>query len=703
MKKKSFLKLAALLISVSLAAGCSVPDTETSTSTKETAAAEAKSEPPVSDTAKEEKTPGETSVSSEAEEPKTVEINDFTKPFGDTEFRVYEAPEGKDYYIIDIQGGIALIDVDNGPVTTVDLSTGETAEKEVRVISEDDWGRYGTSLVNGFPVEIDYFERKVTVFDRSFQIISENTIPDTGGTNVFFAGNYFMWCKEGNILCYTQIDGDGSVKTGEIAAKPPEDMILSYCSGFVNENELVVSYYSLNDYSSDYGILYMDTGEVVPLSISESSYSNAAGGNIVISEYGCTSAELFDPEKPSVKKVIEIPAGATIITPDENAESLYFYSDLPSEKEGFRSLSIYRYDISEGSLTAKITEEIPAEYAYISNVSEYGDYAVFSAYINETARMLFWQPEEITEPRGYTALSGADLSDDNARLAKRINSEYSINVYYGNDGVRHFDNYAVFAETDEKLINNALVTLDSFLGKFPKGFFEEAMERSYDCSGISIYLTGRIIPNLNESQSISDAAAFVIPENDCQLMVMDITQSYNLEKNVAHELMHIIEGSMYGMYTDENGNLTYREIFSRWEMLNPADFQYYYSYTDENGMTLSYSGSEYGGDTYYEGSTVDINSIYFVDGYSMTYPHEDRARIFENIATTAPDALPAYFKGTAMQLKAAYLCACIRDSFDCITDDTVLFWESGINPEYTLEYFRSNYDLDAYLSENAVG
>lgn len=87
----------------------------------------------------------------------------------------------------------------------------------------------------------------------------------------------------------------------------------------------------------------------------------------------------------------------------------------------------------------------------------------------------------------------------------------------------------------------------------------------------------------------------------------------------------------------------------------------------------------------------------------MTYSHEDRARILENIATTTSDMLPSYFKGTAMQLKAAYLCACIRESFDCITDDTVLFRENGINPEYNLEYFKNNYDIEAYREEYAVG
>ena len=678
LKKKSFFKLAALTLCVFLAAGCSIPQIDMGNITEETGA-------------------------SQAENPKAVEISNITKPFGDAGFRVYELPDEKQYNIIDVQDGLAMIEVDGGPVITVDLSTGATAEKEGRVISDDDWARYGKSILNGFPVEIDYYEGKVTVFDKSLQIISENTIPELCDAAVFFTKDYFTWCREGNILCCGEIGEDGSIKIEETAAKLPEDMTLSYCEGRVNENELIIAYNSLNNYNSNYGILCTDTGEVVPLNISDNGYSLPAGGSIVLSECGSTSAELFNPDNPSVKKVIELPVGATLVTPDENVKSIYFYTDLPSEKEGFRSLSVYRYDISDGRLTGKITEDVPGECAYIARVCEYGDYAVLNAYIDDYDRILFWQPEEVSEPHGYTAVSGADYSDDNAKLAERIRSEYSIDIYYGNDGVRHFDSYAMVAETDEKLINNALVTLDGFLGKFPEGFFEEVIKKSSDYSKINIYLTGKIIPNLNESQSISDAAAFVTTENGCHLMVIDITQSNGLEVTVAHEFMHIIEDSMYGMYFYEEDNLIDHENFIRWSMLNPEDFEYYYSYTDEYGATINYSNSEYGGDMYYEGCGMDINSIYFVDGYSMTYPHEDRARIFENIATTAPNALPDYFKGTAMQLKAAYLCACIRESFDCITDDTVLFWESGINPEYTLEYFQSNYDWDEYMIEHAAG
>ena len=124
MKKKSFFKLAALTLCVFLAAGCSIPQIDMGNITEETGA-------------------------SQAENPKAVEISNITKPFGDAGFRVYELPDEKQYNIIDVQDGLAMIEVDGGPVITVDLSTGATAEKEGSVISDDDWATYGKTILNG--------------------------------------------------------------------------------------------------------------------------------------------------------------------------------------------------------------------------------------------------------------------------------------------------------------------------------------------------------------------------------------------------------------------------------------------------------------------------------------------------------------------------------------------------------------------------
>lgn len=705
MKKKSFLQIAALLISVSLAAGCSLPDIEITTVTKESDPVETSvstEEQPAEDTANKENTPEETSVSEDGEQ-KPVEITDIAKPYRDTELLIYDMPDEKEYYVFDLKGSLALIDDAEGNTMALDLTTGKIAEKERREIGYDDWGRYSTAIVNGFPFETDSQLGKITIFDRSFRVISENTLSEQGDLYCIAAGNFLTWCKEGNIFCYAEIGEDGSVTVGEVPVNIPEGQVLSYCVDMINENEFILYYYDTSNYSSTYCILYRDTGEVVPIRVSDTANVVCSGGNIIISEYGNSEVEIFNPENPDLIKTVVVPAGANFIMSDRNVKSLYFYTDNASEKEGYRSFSIYRYDIESGRLNGTLTADVEGDYAYISKVSEYGDYAVFNASVGNSGGILFWKPEEISQSYGYSAISGEGLSKKNSDLAEKIKEKYSLNVYYGQDAVRFFDGYAVVAEYDEKLINGALVMLDSFFGKFPDGFFEELMGSSMDYNEICIYLTGKIVPDLNESQSISDAAAFVTTENNRQLMVIDVSQSYLLEKNTAHEFMHIIENAICAKFFDEQGNYIELERFSRWGMLNPEDFDYYYSYTDENGFTINYSGSEYGGDMYYEGGGMDVNSVYFVDGYSMTYPHEDRARIFENIATTAPDSLPPYFKGSAMQLKAAYLCACIRESFDCITDDTVLFWESGISPEYNLEYFQSNYDLEAYMNEHAAG
>lgn len=704
MKKNTFVKITALLLSAVLATGCSGGKTETIEITENTSSAE---DLPVSvnsdnesDSTAKESNPvsGETS-----DVQKSIDISGFTKPFGDSELRYYESPDGKDYTISGIKSKLALVDIYEGGCIAVDLCTGETAEKESGIISEDDWGRYGTYIVGDYLAETDAYQGTVTIYDKNFKTVEEEKLSDVEWTNFYLAENYILWYKEGNILCYAKIGDDGSITKGEIAVKLPEDMMLSFCCGIINENEFIINYYNYSDYNSHFGVLYMDTGEVVSLRSLNDDYPLVVDKKIVFSEYNSNKAEIFDPEYPSVTKEFEAPVGTSLINTSSDNKSLYFCSDSPSEKEGYHSVSLYRYDISDGKLTASYTTDIEGDYIYIGNAIECEDYVVLNVFIDESAFIIYWKPEEITEPRGYTALSNGNFAVDNVKLAEKIASDYSINIYYGNDAVRHFDSYAVVAENDEKLINNALVTLDGFFGKFPEGFFEELMGNATDYNEINVYLTGRIVPNTNESQSISDAVAFVSTENNTQLMVIDITQGYELEKNTAHEFMHIIENAMYGMNYDEDGNWVGRECFVRWEMLNPKDFDYYFSYTDEYGFTYNYVDSEYNGAMYYDGCGMDINSICFVDGYSMTFPSEDRARIFENIATTAYDALPVYFKGSAMQLKAAYLCACIRESFNCITDDTSLFWENGINPEYTLEYFENNFDIEAYWLENAVG
>lgn len=174
-------------------------------------------------------------------------------------------------------------------------------------------------------------------------------------------------------------------------------------------------------------------------------------------------------------------------------------------------------------------------------------------------------------------------------------------------------------------------------------------------------------------------------------MVVDINQ-YSIEENLAHEFMHAIEDVILTKSFSDEGNI---ENFERWNSLNPEGFDYLYTYTDEDGTTIgsTYTESDYVGTYYYEGGDIPVDNIYFAEEYSTTYRTEDIATIFDEIFMSSEEPLPDYFQSENIQLKAAYICACIRDAFECMEGKSVC-WEKDINPEYTLDYFRENHDKD---------
>lgn len=604
---------------------------------------------------------------------------------------------GADRYIISnayTENGVTvrLLDITTGKETSADIMYDDPVSIAAPVTP---------FIVSGLPVAVDCSDGTIHIYDHDMNPVAEKTTGCESICCLSSESTLALTDSQENRVIMADISESGAVSTREYDINAGDGFNVSVAYGELRTGEVLMSCFNNTTYEFIYGIYSAESGSFTKLAVAESENAAVVSGNIVVYGYGSSSVMLFDPDTPDMKRLLEAPAGSGLISPSATAQSLYFYGCAPSE-DGGSVLSVYRYDPESCRMTAAIETDITSAAFYLYSAYECGDSVILVGFDGERDIVLLWQPEELSQQYGYTALAGSDLTSRNEALARRISDSYSVDVNYGSDGVRYFDSYAVVAETDEKLINSALTTIDGFFAKFPAGFFSELFNRTALYDGISVYLTGAIVPNLSESQSISDAAAFVTVEGTQQLMVVDITLTAGLEANIAHEFMHIIENAVYGiMWNGEDW--TDIDAFCRWDILNPDDFSYYYSYTDEYGTTLGYDAVKYNGAMYYDGCGTDINSIYFVDGYSMTYPSEDRARIFENIAVCSPDNLPAYFRGTGMQLKAAYLCACIREAFDCITDDTVLFWEKSIDPKYTLEYFKQNYDLSAYYQENAVG
>ena len=100
--------------------------------------------------------------------------------------------------------------------------------------------------------------------------------------------------------------------------------------------------------------------------------------------------------------------------------------------------------------------------------------------------------------------------------------------------------------------------------------------------------------------------------------------------------------------------LTESTAYDRWNNLNPEGFSYDSNYHRVDSQWLR-RGQEY-----------------FIDAYAMSYPKEDRARLFEYAMTSGHEEL---FRSPHLQSKLKQMCTGIREAFDLEYWPEPLLWE----------------------------
>lgn len=196
-------------------------------------------------------------------------------------------------------------------------------------------------------------------------------------------------------------------------------------------------------------------------------------------------------------------------------------------------------------------------------------------------------------------------------IISKIKDNYNVNIKIKEEtNIKYPDFYAEVEKDNEKILN-ALESIEKILSKLNKEFFYSFYDLEYD--GLNIYLTGTLSPSNYETQ-VSNPAAFSLVFKNEYMIVLDIEQ-HSLEDLLCHELEHNIEN---------NSNYHNKIMFEKWDELNPKDFYYKYSYTENT--TQNYTLTE-----------EDKKNVYFIDTYSHTYPTEDRARVFEYVCASTID------------------------------------------------------------------
>lgn len=184
---------------------------------------------------------------------------------------------------------------------------------------------------------------------------------------------------------------------------------------------------------------------------------------------------------------------------------------------------------------------------------------------------------------------------DNYELKNKIKNDFNVNVNIYENSININEDYCTLPLYDNNKIYNSLTKVYEVLKSLSKEFFKDFN------SDIELYLTDKIVSN----ESIKPNGYSLLKDNK---YVIAVDTNSTLESTLYHELMHIIENKMSSL-----------KPFNKWNELNPKNFKYTNSYSEEIDGEYTISNND---------------NIYFIDSYSKTYETEDRARIFETICTS---------------------------------------------------------------------
>ncbi len=260
--------------------------------------------------------------------------------------------------------------------------------------------------------------------------------------------------------------------------------------------------------------------------------------------------------------------------------------------------------------------------------------------------ILQWQlPQTAEESTCYTY---PYVSNDAAALAQcrsyadRLEQTYGLEIILGEDAlaVQPWD-YEFQPEILAPVLMRELEQLEVRLEIFPEGMLEQT---SAHFASLNLCLV-RQIRGTAASGSLDMATGVQFFEEN-HAYVAIAAGKYSAQA-LYHELFHIMETHI----------LNESIAFDQWEGLNPAEFDYVWGY----GIPEEY-------DRYLSSA--------FLDRYSMSYPKEDRARIWETAILAGNRDL---FQSPILQSKLEKLCQGIREAYGLKKSPETFLWEQYLD------------------------
>lgn len=268
--------------------------------------------------------------------------------------------------------------------------------------------------------------------------------------------------------------------------------------------------------------------------------------------------------------------------------------------------------------------------------------------------LLKWQPDAppVSGKRHTDTYYTAD-APDHAGLAQcrdyaqRLSETYGVEVLIWKDAVAQEPwDYRFEAEHRYPVILQQLQTLEGCLGQFPDSVLRDTAAH-FDT--LKICLVGRIRPITESSGPAGPTGIQFFDETSASIV---LAAGDHARQALYHELFHVMETHI----------LSRSNALDRWNELNPSGF----SYDLDHGANARRNSGVY----------LEKEQRAFVDTYSMSFPKEDRARIFEYAMLEDMDHL---FRPKTMQQKLSAICTGIREAYGLKKLETPLPWEQYLD------------------------
>lgn len=228
-------------------------------------------------------------------------------------------------------------------------------------------------------------------------------------------------------------------------------------------------------------------------------------------------------------------------------------------------------------------------------------------------------------------------------LAASLSDKYDITILIGEDAaeIQPWD-YRFEPETLPQVLSAELKLLDQRLGEYP----EVVLRKTAACfPSLTISLVRSITGTTESTRSLDSATGIQFLDDTGAAYVAIAVGKYS-QQALYHELFHVMETRILNEST----------ALDLWNSLNPPEFFYTFGFTEPEQAEQYLSGKNRA----------------FIDGYSMTYPKEDRARVWEAAMLPGNAEL---FESEIMQRKLTALCKGVREAYGLKKSEETFLWE----------------------------